>query len=156
MVPAYSTLIYTINLLVAFDDPPQHEQELIWDYLKEGAFEDVDSTETGIYYIRKEAGNGELFKDGDEVDIWYTGKFLDGRVFDSNINGSVYTYLVPSSLVIEGWRQGIKLMRDGEQGTLIIPYNLAYGEAGRYDQYGRVVIPPYMTLVFDMETSISE
>lgn len=156
MVPAYSTLIYTINLLVAFDDPLQHEQELIWDYLKEGAFEDVDSTETGIYYIRKEAGNGELFKDGDEVDIWYTGKFLDGRVFDSNINGSVYTYLVPSSLVIEGWRQGIKLMRDGEQGTLIIPYNLAYGEAGRYDQYGRVVIPPYMTLVFDMETSISE
>jgi FKBP-type peptidyl-prolyl cis-trans isomerase len=156
MVPAYSTLIYTIDLLVAFDDPPQHEQELIWDYLKAGAYEDVDSTESGIYYIRKTAGSGELYMDGDEVDIWYTGTFLDGRVFESNRDGTVFTYQLPASNVIEGWRQGIKLMRDGEEGILIIPYNLAYGPEGKYDQYGRVVVPPYMTLVFDMETSLSE
>jgi FKBP-type peptidyl-prolyl cis-trans isomerase len=161
IVPSYSTLIYTIDLLVAFEDPQKHEQELIWDYLKSVSIEDavvsnVDSTASGIFYVREKAGTGELFRDGDEVDIWYTGSFLDGRVFDSNRDGTVFTYLIPQETVIEGWRQGIKLMRDGEKGKLIIPYDLAYGPEGRYDQYGRVVIPPYMTLVFDMETSLTE
>jgi peptidylprolyl isomerase len=153
-VPSYSTLIYTIDLLDAFDDPDQHEQELIWAYLREGAYENVDSTDSGIYYIQQQKGTGELLQDNDNVSVWYTGKFLDGRVFDSNIGGDEFTFMVAGANVIEGWRQGIKLMRDGEKGTLIIPWDLAYGADGRYDQYGRVVIPPYMTLVFEMETTL--
>jgi FKBP-type peptidyl-prolyl cis-trans isomerase len=49
-VPAYSTLIYTIELLDAFDDPAQHEQEKIWEYLKESEFENLDSIASGLYY----------------------------------------------------------------------------------------------------------
>lgn len=156
LVPAYSTLIYTIEVLVAFDDPEKHEQEKIWNYLKEGSFADVDSTETGLYYIRVSPGTGELFDDGDHVDVYYTGKFLDGRVFDSNLDEEAYTFSVPGSTNIGGWQEGIKLMRDKEKGILIIPYTMGYGPEGRYDQYGRVVIPPYMTLVFEMEAELSQ
>jgi FKBP-type peptidyl-prolyl cis-trans isomerase FkpA len=155
-VPAYSTLIYTIDLLDAYDDPEKHEQEKIWAFLKEGSFENVDSTETGLYHIIENPGDGELFVDGNKVKIWYTGKFLDGRVFDSNVGGEVMTITVPGTYLLEGWKEGIKLMRNGEKGTLIIPYYLGYGEEGRYDAYGRVVIPPCTTLVFELETELVE
>ncbi len=155
VVPAYSTLIYTIELLEAFDDPEKHEQEKIWAYLKEASFENVDSTESGMYYIMESPGAGELFADGDNVVVWYTGKFLDGRVFDSNIGEDAFPFIVPGSYIIKGWQEGIKLMRNGEKGTFIIPYDLGYGEQGRYDQFGRVVIPPYMTLVFEMDTELT-
>lgn len=155
-VPAYSTLIYTIELLEAFDDPEKFEQERIWDYLKEGAFENVDSTESGLYYIRENPGTGEFFVDGNDVKVFYTGKFLDGRVFDSNVGGEVLSFTLPGAYIIDGWNEGIKLMRNGEKGTLIIPYHLGYGQDGRYDQYGRIMIPPYMTLVFDLETELVE
>jgi peptidylprolyl isomerase len=155
-VPAYSTLIYTVELLEAFDDPEKFEQEKIWDYLNEGAFDNVDSTESGLYYIRDSIGTGDLFVDGNEVNVFYTGKFLDGRVFDSNVDGEVFTVTLPDAFIIDGWNEGIKLMRNGEKGTLIIPYHLGYGQDGRYDQLGRVVIPPFMTLVFDMETELVE
>jgi FKBP-type peptidyl-prolyl cis-trans isomerase FkpA len=149
-------LIYTVELLEAFDDPEKHEQEMIWEYLKETSSENVDSTESGIYYIKENPGTGDLFTDGNHVNVWYTGKFLDGRIFDSNIGEKEYLIIVPGSNNIAGWQEGIKLMKNGEQGTLIIPYDLGYGEQGRYDEYGRVVIPPYMTLVFEMETELTD
>jgi FKBP-type peptidyl-prolyl cis-trans isomerase len=147
-IPAYSTLIYTVELLEAFDDPDKHEQEKIWAFLDENAFENVDSTESGLYYIQEKAGTGELFKDGDWVDVYYSGQFLDGREFDTNIGGNVFTFMIPGENIIQGWNEGIKLMRDGENGILIIPYDLGYGEEGSRNVYGFNVIPPYMTLVF--------
>ena len=42
-------------------------------------------------------------------------------------------------------------MREGSKGILIVPYYLGYGELGLYDEYQRTIIPPYMTLVFEIE-----
>ncbi len=156
LVPAYSTLVYTIELLEAFDDPEKHEQGKIWAYLEENAFENVDSTESGLYYIRERSGTGELFSDGDNVKVWYTGKFLDGRIFDSNLSEQAYSFAVPGVINMKGWQEGIKLMRDQEKGILIIPFHLGYGAEGSYDGYGRVRIPPYMTLVFEMEAELEQ
>jgi FKBP-type peptidyl-prolyl cis-trans isomerase len=149
-VPAYSTLIYTIELMEAFDDPEKHEQEKIWEYLRESEFENLDSTESGIYYVQEMEGIGPLFKDGDRVSVHYTGQFLDGRDFDSNIGEEALSFMIPSEYLIDGWNEGIKLMRDEEDGILIIPYQLAYGEEGRENEFGNTMIPPYMTLVFYM------
>jgi FKBP-type peptidyl-prolyl cis-trans isomerase FkpA len=151
-VPGYSTLIYTIELLEAFDDPAKHEQEKIWEYLKESEFENLDSTASGLYYIQEQEGNGPLFRDGDQVSVIYTGQFLDGREFDSNVGEEVLTFLVPGVYLIPGWNEGIKLMRDGEDGMLIIPYDLGYGKDGLQNEFGRVIVPPYMTLVYYMNT----
>ncbi|MEE9461345.1 MAG: FKBP-type peptidyl-prolyl cis-trans isomerase [Bacteroidales bacterium] len=152
-LPAYSTLIYNIELLEAFDDPVKHEQEKIWEYLKESEFENVDSTASGLYYIQEKAGTGLLFHDGDHVLITYTGQFLDGREFDSNVGEEALNFTFPGEYFIEGWTEGLKLMRDEEEGMLIIPYQLGYGQDGLINNSGTVAIPPYMTLVFYMKTN---
>jgi FKBP-type peptidyl-prolyl cis-trans isomerase len=150
-VPAYSTLIYTIELVEAFDDPAQHEQETIWEYLRESEFENLDSTASGLYYVQEKEGSGPLFSDGDLVSVMYTGQLLDGRDFDSNIGGEALTFIIPGEYIIPGWNEGIKLMRDGEVGILIIPYRHAYDKEGRLNDLGLVMIPPYSTLVFYLE-----
>ncbi len=149
-VPAYSTLIYTVELLEAFDDPAKHEQQKIWEYLKESEFETVDSTESGLYYIQEKKGVGPLFHAGDRVSVIYTGQFLDGRDFDTNIGEDALTFMIPGEYLIPGWNEGIKLMRDEEDGILIIPYELGYGEEGRENESGYTMIPPFMTLVYYM------
>jgi FKBP-type peptidyl-prolyl cis-trans isomerase len=95
-----------------------------------------------------------MFRDGDLVSVYYTGQLLDGRDFDSNIGEEALTFMVPGEYIIPGWNEGIKLMRDGEYGILIIPYQLGYGEEGRLNEFGHVMIPPYMTLVYYMKTDM--
>ena len=149
LIPQFSTLIFTIDLLTVFSDPAEHERELIQQFLADSNFT-ADSTASGLYYIEQVEGTGDLIKDGDHLDVWYTGFFLDGRVFDSNINGSKFPMIVGLTSVVDGWDEGLALMREGSKGILIVPYYLGYGEQGLWDQYGRTPIPPYMTLVFDI------
>jgi FKBP-type peptidyl-prolyl cis-trans isomerase len=150
LIPSYSTLIYTIDLLAAFDDPRTYETGLIQQYLADSNFT-VDSTETGLHYIEQIPGAGDFIEGGDYVDVWYTGYFLDGRQFDSNIGGIVYHLKLGETQLIEGWNEGLRLMRKGSKGILIVPYWLAYGEEGFIDSQGWTWIPPYMTLVFEIE-----
>lgn len=150
LVPPFSTLIFTIDLVSVFSDPAEHERELIQQFLADSNFT-ADSTASGLYYIEQIEGTGELIKDGDRLDIWYKGFFLDGRVFDSNINESKFPVTVGVTQLVDGWDEGLKLMREGSKGIMIVPYYLGYGEQGLWDQYGRTLIPPYMTLVFEIE-----
>ncbi len=83
----------------------------------------------------------------DEVAIRYTGKLLNGTVFDSSDrHQGVLTFRVGMGDVIKGLDEAILEMRKGEKRTLIIPYWLGYGEAGKPP-----AIPPKATLVFDVE-----
>ena len=91
-----------------------------------------------------------MFKEGNRVSVFFTGQYLDGREFDSNVGGQAVTFLIPDETLIDGWNEGIKLMRDEEDGMLIIPYQEAYGQEGLKDMNGNWIVPPYMTLVFYM------
>ena len=151
LIPSYSTLIYTIDLVEAFNDPDAHERALIQQFLIDSNFVTADSTDSGLYYIERVEGSGEFITDGDSADVWYTGYFFDGRIFDSNIEGEPYVVTIPSMYLIEGWNQGLRLMREGSKGILILPYYLGYGETGFWDNTGQMKIPPYMTLIFEVE-----
>jgi FKBP-type peptidyl-prolyl cis-trans isomerase len=144
--PSYSTHIYTIELINAFDDPDRFQTDQIAKYLVEQGIDSIYITESGLHFLEQSAGTGELIKNGDKVDVWYTGGFLDGRVFDSNLDGQVLTVDVPADNLIPGWNEALKLMREGGKAMIIIPYELAYGLEGRPP-----LIPPYKTLVFDLE-----
>jgi len=150
LIPEYSTLIYSIDLLDAFNDPGPHERELIQQFLADSNFT-ADSTDTGLYYIEQVEGAGDFIEGSDRVDVWYTGYFLDGRKFDSNIGGNVYQVVLGQTQLIEGWEEGLRLMRKGSKGILIVPYYLAFGRLGVIDSNGWTWIPPYMTLVFEIE-----
>ena len=133
------------SVIHAFSDPVSFEQEQIGLYLIEHQINSFIVTNSGLYYIEKFRGEGDLIKNGDNVSAWYTGTFLDGRVFASNLDGQALTVQLPATGFMAAWDEALKLMRKGTQAKIIAPYNLAYGETG----YGS--IPPYMTLVFDME-----
>lgn len=104
-------------------------------------------TSSGLEYIEVQAGTGAQAAAGKTVSVHYTGKFQDGRVFDSSISrGQPISFKLGVGQVIKGWDEGIALMKVGGKAQLIIPPQLGYGERGAGG-----VIPPNATLVFDVE-----
>jgi FKBP-type peptidyl-prolyl cis-trans isomerase len=105
-------------------------------------------TSSGLIYDEIEAGSGEQAVAGKTVRVHYTGKFMDGKVFDTSIQrGQPIEFILGKGRVIKGWDEGIALMKEGGKATLTIPSELAYGERGA----GGGIIPPNATLVFDVE-----
>jgi len=104
-------------------------------------------TVSGLEYIEVEAGTGEQAVAGKTVRVHYTGKFPDGKVFDSSYSrGEPIEFELGAGRVIKGWDEGIALLKVGGKAQLVIPPELAYGERGAGG-----VIPPNATLVFDVE-----
>ena len=104
-------------------------------------------TASGLEYIEVEAGTGAQAVAGKVVRVHYTGKFPDGKVFDSSIpRGEPIEFPLGAGRVIKGWDEGIALMKVGGKAQLVIPPHLGYGERGAGG-----VIPPNATLVFDVE-----
>ena len=78
-----------------------------------------------------EEGSGETSKEGDTLVVHYTGRLLDGRVFDSSVErGDPFEFVLGQGMVIEGWEEGMKDMQEGEKRILTIPSSMGYGEGG--------------------------
>jgi len=116
------------------------------DFLAKNAKEDgVVVTATGLQYKIIDEGSGQSPTTEDKVVAHYTGKLLDGTVFDSSHErGEPATF--PVSGVIKGWQEALPMMKEGAKWQLIIPANLAYGDRGIGN-----VIGPNETLMFDIE-----
>lgn len=115
-------------------------------FLTENAKRDgIKETESGLQYEVLESGKGDSPKASDNVEVHYTGKLIDGTVFDSSVERGV-----PASFgvtqVIPGWVEALQLMHEGDKWRLYIPSDLAYGPNGAGG-----VIGPNMTLIFDVE-----
>lgn len=107
--------------------------------------EGVTTTSTGLQYIVEKEGTGLQPGAEDEVTVHYTGKLLNGQVFDSSVNrGEPATF--PLNRVIPGWTEGLQHMKEGAKYTFFIPSDLAYGPQGIPG-----AIPPHSTLVFDVQ-----
>jgi FKBP-type peptidyl-prolyl cis-trans isomerase FkpA len=104
-------------------------------------------TESGLYIISLEKGNGKKAKKGSKVSVHYTGKFINGQIFDSSVDsGTPFEFELGSGKVIQAWDEAIATMRVGDKIKIIAPSNIAYGAQG-YSP----VIPPYETLVFEIK-----
>jgi FKBP-type peptidyl-prolyl cis-trans isomerase len=105
----------------------------------------VVTTASGLQYKVLTAGKGKAPGASSNVTVHYTGKLLDGTVFDSSVErGEPASFGV--SDVIGGWTEALQLMHEGDKWELYIPSDLAYGERGAGGQ-----IPPFATLVFEVE-----
>ena len=107
--------------------------------------EGIKVTESGLQSEVLQSGKGDSPKASDNVEVHYTGKLIDGTVFDSSVERGV-----PASFgvtqVIPGWVEALQLMHEGDKWRLYIPSDLAYGPNGAGG-----VIGPNMTLIFDVE-----
>lgn len=124
----------------------EQEQKTIKEYLKENKIK-AKHQESGLFYIETEEGTGEQAEKGDYVKVHYTGKLLDGTVFDSSYDrGEPFEFLLGAGRVIKGWDEGLALMKEGGKATLIIPSKMGYGTREIPD-----VIPANSILIFDVE-----
>jgi len=105
----------------------------------------VTVTPSGLQYRVLKAGTGKKPTSAKAtVKVHYTGKLIDGTTFDSSVGGSPIEF--PLNRVISGWTEGLQLMHEGEKGELVIPQELGYGAHGSPG-----AIPPYQTLIFEVE-----
>ena len=107
--------------------------------------EGVKVTASGLQFVVEKEGEGAQPTATDEVTVHYTGKLLNGQVFDSSVQrGEPATF--PLNRVIPGWTEGVHLMKEGAKYTFFIPSDLAYGPQGIPN-----AIPPHSTLIFEVE-----
>ena len=93
------------------------------------------------------SGSGPQAKNGNTVSVHYTGRFTDGRKFDSSVDrDEPFEFVLGAGQVIAGWDQGVATMKVGDKVKLTIPPELAYGREGYPG-----AIPPDATLVFEVE-----
>ena len=119
------------------------EKAEIEKYLQENA--GLKQAATGVYVKSVKKGTGPKVEPLQSVKVHYTGRFVDGTVFDSSVErGEPFTFTVGAGQVIPGWDATVSDMKVGDKVTVLIPSDLAYGE-------GRQGIPPYSPLVFDIE-----
>lgn len=129
---------------------PKEDDSLMNVYFKQHDLH-PQKTESGIYYVITKKGEGKKPIPGQTVKVMYTGKLLNGKVFDSNIDPQFghtdpLSFALGRGRVIQGWDEGIGLLNKGAKATLFIPSHLAYGE-----NPPTAKIPPNSVLVFDVE-----
>lgn len=120
------------------------ENELI-EYFVNNNIEPI-TTSSGLNYVITKEGNGEMPGVGTLVKVHYTGKLLDGTVFDSSVKrNEPFQFVLGIGQVIPGWDEGLQLLSKGSKAVLYIPYYIAYGDSGAG------TIPPFATLIFEVE-----
>lgn len=119
----------------------------------------VTTTASGLNYVITKQGAGDKPGTGDTVLVNYVGKFVNGKLFETNVkevaqkektfNPMMQYKPIPVAVgvraVIPGWDEGLMLLNKGAKATFIIPSKLAYGEQGNQ------IIQPFTPLVFEVE-----
>ncbi len=107
--------------------------------------EGVRTTASGLQYQVLAQGNGRKPARHQTVRVHYTGRLIDGKVFDSSVQrGEPAEFGLTQ--VIAGWTEGLQLMPAGSKYRFFIPPELAYGDRGAPG-----AIPPGAALIFDVE-----
>ena len=106
----------------------------------------MPTTPSGLSYEILTEGNGAQPQAGQKVVVHYTGWLTDGTKFDSSVDrGQPFSFLLGKGQVIQGWDEGVALMKVGDKRKLTLPPQIAYGAAGVGP------IPGNATLVFEVE-----
>ena len=165
MVAPYSTLLYDVEVVditskAAYEKEKADKQKkmdaesakaktaetgMLQKYLKDNNIT-AKPTASGLYYIEVKKGTGAKAEKGKKVTVNYTGKLLNGNVFDSSVGKKPLDFVIGQGQVIPGWDEGISMMQVGGKAKLIVPSTLGYGPQAMGEK-----IPAYSTLVFDVE-----
>jgi len=122
------------------------EESAIQDYLTKNNLK-AEKTESGLYYIVNEPGEGGFPEPGQKVEVHYTGTLLDGSKFDSSKDrNQPFQFDLGQGRVIRGWDEGIPKFQKGGSGILVIPSPLGYGNRAQGPK-----IPANSTLIFEIE-----
>jgi FKBP-type peptidyl-prolyl cis-trans isomerase len=125
------------------------DDKLIRNYLDDQKITNAQRQESGLYYVPLVSDPTQTSpRAGQTVSVLYTGRLLDGTVFDatSRRNNAPFNFVLGRGQVIGGWDEGIALMHKGDKALLLIPSALGYGQAGSPPS-----IPANAVLQFEVE-----
>lgn len=117
------------------------DDEIITEYIASHGLT-ATKTESGLYVVIENPGNGAACNSFATVKASYKGYFTDGEVFDSSSAAGIEFDL---QAVIQGWTEGIPYFKEGGNGKLLIPSALGYGKDGN------ATIPGNTVLIFDVK-----
>jgi FKBP-type peptidyl-prolyl cis-trans isomerase len=137
ILPAYSALGSTMEILKV-----RTETQQVDEYIIDKKLTLTEKTTSGLRFIRTTASTEELVKTGQTVQVKYTGKLLNDKVFDSG----QFAVTVGAGRTIKGFEEGIAKMRRGEKATLVFSSDLGYGSTAP-----SASIPGYAPLAFEVE-----
>lgn len=108
---------------------------------------DITPTESGLYYQDIVVGAGEQVSPLDTVEVFYTGYYLNGIQFDTNVGGELFKFVVRDVTpdVIDGFDEALTYMREGGESIAIIPSWLGYGSSGSG------AIPGFTPIFFELK-----
>ncbi len=151
-IPPYSNLVFDVELLDILSKEEQLAaieriaNEKFDKYLKDNGIKESNKCSSGLVYLKTKDGVGERPHAGSKVTVHYVGRLLDGTVFESSLErGEPLSLVVGTGRGLKGFEEGVMMMQKGEKATLVLPFNLAYGDM----QIG--IIPPFSPLIFDVE-----
>ena len=151
-IPANTPIRFEVELLDINPTFAVPDDNLLQGYLATNKITTAQKQASGLYFVPTTTNPSGTPAAGKTVSVLYTGKLLDGTVFDaSSQHGNVpLNFLVGATpkQVIAGFDEGVSLMRKGEKATLLIPSALAYGATGAGSS-----IAPNTVLVFDIEVT---
>jgi len=124
----------------------KEEQAEIAAFLNENPDLAFELQPSGLYYYPVQPGTGIMPAKHDTAWVKYTGQFLNGTVFDTNVGSAdALSFPVDEGWMIPGFDEAITLMQVGEKAIFILPSSLAYGSVG-YN-----IIPGFTPILFDVE-----
>lgn len=122
----------------AEDAVPATEEPIVLD----GAI----TTDSGLQYLEKVAGDGPAPQEGDIVTMHFSGTLADGTLFgDTYSTNEPITVIYGRGQLLPGWEEGLGLMKEGGEAQLVLPPDLAFGAEG----FGS--IPPNAQVIIDLE-----
>jgi FKBP-type peptidyl-prolyl cis-trans isomerase FkpA len=147
-ISVFVTLVAAL-VLVSCDPGKKFEKEeeaLIQQYLTNNSTLNFEKKASGLYYLELQTGPGRLAVKHDTAYVKYTGKFLNGTIFDTNVGKpDTLKFPVNEGWMIKGFDEGLTYMRQGGKASLLVPSKLAYGTTGYY------IIEGYTPLLFEIE-----
>jgi len=115
-------------------------------YMAKVQKEGFTKTNSGLLYKKIKDGNGLKPNITDTVLVYYTGKYINGTTFDSNVGREAYKTAMNAGAV-EGFLEALSLMDEGAEYEVVIPYRLGYGKTGFLERG----MEPYQTLIFTIK-----
>lgn len=109
----------------------------------------LSRTESGLFFVIKKKGIGEVVKWGDKINMHYRGKLMDGTVFDNSYKRNQPLNIYVGNMVM-GLNEGLQLLSPGAEATFYVPSHLGYGTEGLKNSKGVTIVPEDAILVFDV------
>lgn len=149
-IPGNASLDYTVKVLERAK-LAQYEDAVIQSYLSRNSLTGFTRTSNGLVYKIIEQGTGSSITADSTVTAEYTGKLLNGTVFDERTSTPA-TFSLYDPNLIKGWKEGIPLLKEGGTIRMIIPSALGYGLAGSpSSSVGQTSIPSFAPLDFQVK-----